>query len=169
MVIARAPVRISFAGGGTDLEAYYAHFSGLVVSTAITRYCYAIARPSADGGIQITSSDYQSWETFAPGEIPEVAGELALPKATIEWFAQRGLLDQGVDLFLASSIPPGTGLGSSSAMTVALVRALVAFTSCRMTPTEVAELACDIEIERLQHADRQAGPVRQRLWRAECH
>ncbi len=123
--------------------------AGLVVSAAITRYCYAIARPSADGGIQITSSDYRSWETFAPGEIPEVSGELALPKAAIEWFAHRGLLEGGLDLFLASSIPPGTGLGSSSAMTVALVRALAAFTGCRMTPAEVAELACDIEIERL--------------------
>ena len=149
MVIARAPVRISFAGGGTDLEAFYAHFGGLVVSAAITRYCYAIARPSANDGIQITSADYQQWETFPRGVVPEVEGELTLPKAVIEWFALRGLLDDGVDLFLASSIPPGTGLGSSSAMTVALVRALAAFTGCRMTPAEVAELACELEIDRL--------------------
>jgi D-glycero-alpha-D-manno-heptose-7-phosphate kinase len=150
MVIARAPVRISFAGGGTDLEAYYAHHGGLVVSAAITRYCYAIARPSHDGGIQITSADYQHWETHPAGTIPEVAEPLALPKAAIEWFATRGLLDDGVDLFLASSIPPGTGLGSSSAVAVAVVRALASFTGMLMDPGEVAELACELEIERLK-------------------
>ncbi len=150
MVIARAPVRISFGGGGTDLEAYYAQHGGLVVSAAITRYCYAIARPSIDGGIQITSSDYGVWQTYQPGVVPEVVEPLALPKAAIEWFAGRGLLDDGVDLFLTSAVPPGTGLGSSSAMTVALVRALAAFTGHQMSQAEVAELACEIEIERLE-------------------
>ena len=88
MVIARAPVRISFAGGGTDLEAYYAQHGGLVVSAAITRYSYAIARPSIDGGTQITSSDYGVWQTYPAGVVPEVAEPLALPKAAIEWFAR---------------------------------------------------------------------------------
>ncbi len=150
MVIARAPVRISFAGGGTDLEAYYAHHGGLVVSAAITRYCYAVARPSSNGGIQITSADYQHWETYPAGTLPEVAEPLALPKAAIKWFAQRGLLDEGVDLFLTSSVPPGTGLGSSSAMAIALIRALAAFSGSEMSAADVAELACDLEIERLE-------------------
>ena len=150
MVIARAPLRISFAGGGTDIDAYYLNYGGLVVSTAITRYCWATARPSVDGGIRITSADYRQTECFAPGLLPDVAEPLALPKAAIEWFLDRGLLRGGVDLTLRSDVPPGTGLGSSSAMAVALVRALAAYCAVEMTPEEVAELACALEITRLR-------------------
>ena len=60
-IVARAPVRISFGGGGTDLEAYYAPYGGFVVSAAIARYCYAIARPAANALVHITSADYGVW------------------------------------------------------------------------------------------------------------
>ena len=161
MVVVRAPVRISFGGGGTDLAAYYDRFGGLVVSAAIARYCYVVARQPADRTIRINSADYRIWETFAPGETPPVAEPLVLPKAALAWFAERshghGLCERGVDLFLSSEVPPGTGLGSSSAMAVALVRALAAYTGTPLdaaatTPAaqrEVAELACWLEIERL--------------------
>jgi D-glycero-alpha-D-manno-heptose-7-phosphate kinase len=149
MVIAHAPLRISFAGGGTDIDAYYLNYGGLVVSSAITRYCSAAVRPSSDGGIRITSADYQLSERFAPGVWPEVAQPLALPKAAIEWFIKRGLLHDGIDLSLRSDVPPGTGLGSSSAMAVALVRALAAYCALEMTTEQVAELACELEISRL--------------------
>ena len=149
MAIVRAPVRISFGGGGTDLEAYYGRFGGFVVSAAITRYAYVTARPSAGGGIELTSSDYGIWEHHPPGVLPEVAEPLALPKAAIEYFAGRGLREVGVDLFLASEVPPGTGLGSSSAMTVALVAALGAYLDIPLSPAEIAETASWLEIERL--------------------
>ncbi|HEX3721340.1 MAG TPA: hypothetical protein VHV31_01030 [Nitrolancea sp.] len=149
MVIARAPLRISFAGGGTDLDAYYLNYGGLVVSTAITRYCYAIARPLASGGIQLTSADYRQQETFPAGVLPDVCEPLALPKAAIEWFVNRGLLKRGVDLFLRSDVPPGTGLGSSSAMAVAIVRALAAYCEVDLDAETVAEIACELEIKRL--------------------
>lgn len=149
MVIVRAPVRISFGGGGTDLAAYYAHFGGFVVSTAITRYCYAIADHSADGGISINSADYRICERYPRGVIPAVEGPLALPKAAIAWFANYGLCEKGVDLFLASEVLPGTGLGSSSAIAVALVQSLTTYLGEPMGDTDVAELACWLEIERL--------------------
>jgi D-glycero-alpha-D-manno-heptose-7-phosphate kinase len=148
MGIVRAPVRISFGGGGTDLAAYYGRFGGFVVSAAITRYCYVIARDLADDGIRINSADYRIWESFEPGRTP-VAEPLALPKAAVEWFAERGLFQRGVDLFLASEVPPGSGLGSSSAMAVGLVRALAAHGGTPMDATEAAELASWLEIERL--------------------
>jgi len=115
MVIVRAPVRISFGGGGTDLAAYFAHFGGFVVSAAITRYCYVVACPSIDGGIRINSADYRTWETYPRGVIPPVDADrpLPLPKAAIASFADHGLRETGVELFLASEVPPGTGLGSS--------------------------------------------------------
>ena len=149
MVSARAPLRISFAGGGTDLDAYYLNYGGLVVSTAINRYCSAIALPLATGGIRLTSADYRQQETYPAGVLPDVAEPLALPKAAIEWFVNRGLLTGGVDLFLRSDVPPGTGLGSSSAMAVALVRALATYCEIEMQPATIAEIACELEISRL--------------------
>ncbi|HZR43884.1 MAG TPA: hypothetical protein VFB12_27465 [Ktedonobacteraceae bacterium] len=167
MVIVRAPVRISFGGGGTDLAAYYEQFGGLVVSTAITRYCYVIANRRKDGCINISSADYHVWETCERGTVPEIAAPLALPKAAIRWLTEQGLLESvgGVDLFLASDVPPGTGLGSSSAMAVALISALTALAGLQMTAAEAAELACHLEIERLhmpigkqdQHASATGG------------
>lgn len=149
VVLVRAPVRISFGGGGTDLAAYYTHFGGFVVSAAITRYCYVIADQSTDGGIHINSADYRLWETYPRGVLPTVQEPLALPKAAIAWFAKYGLLEKGVNLFLSSEVPPGTGLGSSSAMAVALVQALSLHLALPVEPLEVAELACRLEIEQL--------------------
>ncbi|MBV9231607.1 MAG: GHMP kinase, partial [Chloroflexi bacterium] len=149
MVIVRTPVRISFGGGGTDLAAYYRQFGGFVVSAAITRYCYVIANAVPDGCIHISSADYHMWQAYPRGVTPPIAPPLALPKAAVSWFAERGLLASGVDLFLASEVPPGTGLGSSSAMAVALVHALATYAGLRMTAVEMAELACSLEIERL--------------------
>lgn len=148
-VIARVPARISFGGGGTDLAAYYTRFGGFVVSAAIARYAYVVAREPADGRLSITSADYGIWETSEPGVIPEPEGPLALPRAAVEWFAQRGLGERGVDLFLSSEILPGTGLGSSSSMAVALVRAVAAYLDLAIDAGELAELASHLEIGRL--------------------
>jgi len=149
MIIARAPVRISFGGGGTDLEAYYAEHCGFVLSATISRYCTVLAREASDGRIRITSSDYAISETFEPGALPANEQALALPKAAIEWFIARGLCTNGVELMLSADVAPGTGLGSSSAMAVALVRALVGLAGVPVAATELAELACALEIDRL--------------------
>src|ERR671927_1830020 len=147
MVIVRAPVRISFGGGGTDLAAYYASYGGFVVSAAIARYCYVVASPSPDGSYRINSSDYHVWETFGPGTEVVVHEPLILPKAAIASFMERGLDATGVDLFLVSEVPPGTGLGSSSAMAVALVRALASYTRMPFDRPQAAELASCLEID----------------------
>lgn len=149
MIVARAPMRISFAGGGTDLAAYYETYDGFVVSTSITRHCYVVARRPADGSIRINSADFRTWQSFEQGRIPPVSEPLSLPKAAIEWFAQRDLLKDGVDLFLASEVAPGSGLGSSSAVAVATIRALAAYTGVPLSTPAAAELACQLEIERL--------------------
>lgn len=143
--IARAPLRISFGGGGTDLEPYYARHGGFVVSATITRYAYVIAGPSGDGSLRLNSADFRQWERHE-GAVP-VGGTLSLPRAVLQHFRHR--LPGGVDLFLSAEVPPGTGLGSSSAMTVALIRALAAWTGEEMTAEQVASLACHLEIEEL--------------------
>lgn len=149
MVIARAPLRISFGGGGTDLEAYYRKYGGLVVSVTITRYCYALASEPIQGGIHLTSANLNRWESFPAGASPVATGPLSLPKAAIELFHPHLVHRAGIGLFLASDVPPGTGLGSSSAMTVALLRALADYTGRMLTTRQTAETACWLEIERL--------------------
>lgn len=148
MIVVRAPLRISFGGGGTDLAAYYEQFGGFVVSTSISRYAYVVARQPVGGGIHLNSADFQVTQSFR-GHLPALREPLTLPKAVLEWFGERGSLRNGIELFMASEVPPGTGLGSSSSITVALIQALAAYTGERLTEQEIAELACSIEIERL--------------------
>lgn len=145
MLIARAPVRISFAGGGTDLEAYYREHGGLVVSTTIDKYFYVFANLNGVESAQITSSDYRMFFRQRRGEPILWDGDLSLPRAFLHHFG----IDSGISLFLASEIPPGTGLGSSSTVSVALGKALGALCGLTLSRTDVAELASYIEIEKL--------------------
>ncbi len=147
MLIARAPVRISFAGGGTDLPAYYEQFGGCVISTSIDKYFYVFLQPSPDPTLQITSSDYQTFYRHAPIREQEFfwEGDLSLPRAILHHFG----VTRGVSMFLASEIPPGTGLGSSSTVSVAIVKALTTAKGLKPTPYEIAELASYIEIQKM--------------------
>src|SRR4051812_45106296 len=87
MLIARTPMRISFGGGGTDLEAYYAKFGGFVVSVAINKYFYAIITTDDDDELQVISADYRS--LFRHSSYYNDLfwnGDLALPKAILHHF-----------------------------------------------------------------------------------
>jgi D-glycero-alpha-D-manno-heptose-7-phosphate kinase len=145
MLIARAPVRVSFFGGGTDLPAYYNRHGGAVLSTTIDKYVYVILNISERNALQITSSDYHTFYRHPPGEPLLWDGDLSLPKAVLQHFG----VQHGVSMFLASEVPPGTGLGSSSAVTVALVKAISTTCGARLSPAQLAELACEIEIKKL--------------------
>lgn len=145
MLIARAPVRISFAGGGTDFEGYYARFGGLVVSATIDKYFYVFLAVNNRRDIQIMSSDYQTFYRQDAREEMLWDGDLALPRAILNHFD----IHQGLSMFLASQIPPGTGLGSSSTVTVAVIKAVSSLLGLGLSKQEIAELACFIEIEKL--------------------
>ena len=146
MLIARAPVRISFAGGGTDLEAYYREHGGLVVSTTIDRYFYILINLNGADSVQITSSDYRTFFRQRRGQPVLWDDNLALPRTFLHEFG----IESGLALFLASEIPPGTGLGSSSSVSVALAKALSALCGLRLSSTQVAELASIVEIDKLK-------------------
>jgi len=145
MLIARAPMRISFGGGGTDLEAYYARYGGFVISTAINKYFYAIITTDESDDLQVISADYRSLFRHSPYSDLFWNGDLALPKAILHHFGIR----RGMNLFVASEVPPGTGLGSSSAAAVTLVRATSTLLEQPMTKLQVAELASYIEITKM--------------------
>jgi len=145
MLIARAPMRITIGGGGTDLEAYYAKYGGLVVSTAINKYFYAVITTDESDDLQVISADYRSLFRHSPYNDLFWNGDLALPKAILHHFGIR----RGINLFVASEVPPGTGLGSSSAAAVTMVRAISTLVEQPMTKQQVAELASYIEISKM--------------------
>jgi D-glycero-alpha-D-manno-heptose-7-phosphate kinase len=145
MLIARSPMRISLGGGGTDLEAYYGTYGGLVISTAINKYFYAILTTDESDDLQVISADYRSLFRHSPYNDLFWNGDLALPKAVLHHFGIR----RGINLFVASEVPPGTGLGSSSAAAVTMVRAISTLMEQPMTRQQVAELASYIEINKM--------------------
>ncbi|MDR7481646.1 MAG: GHMP kinase [Armatimonadota bacterium] len=145
MLIARAPVRISFAGGGTDFESYYARFGGLVVSATIDKYFYVFLTVNKGENIQIMSSDYRTFYRQKAEDLMVWDGDLSLPRAILNHFN----IHEGFSMFLASQVPPGTGLGSSSAVTVAILKAVSGVLGLGLSKQQIADLACFIEIEKL--------------------
>ncbi|MBX5493349.1 MAG: GHMP kinase [Chloroflexi bacterium] len=144
-----APLRLSFGGGGTDLPAYADRHGGLVVSTAIVRYCWVQLTPRADRRLVLRSLDYGVREELdADAPIP-LREPLVLARAALHWAREEGRLAGGLELTLASDAPPGSGLGGSSAMAVALVRALTIAAGDQWSPERVAATAAHLEIERL--------------------
>ncbi len=137
-------MRISFAGGGTDLPAYYERFGGEVISATLDKYFYVFMNPTG-GNIQITSSDFRTFYRHRARDEMLWEGDLAIPKAVLHHFG----ITEGISLFMASEIPPGTGLGSSSSVAVAVIKALSTLCGISLSPARVAELACDIEIGKL--------------------
>lgn len=144
-LIARAPVRISFGGGGTDLPAYYEKHGGLVVSAAINYYAYTILTPCDLDRVQIISADYRTLSQRPTCEDLIWDGDLSLPKAITYHFN----IQNGLTIFLATQVPPGTGLGSSGSVAVSMIKALAFWSGLDLGPREVAELACHIEIEKM--------------------
>lgn len=146
MLITRAPVRISFGGGGTDLEAYYARYGGMVVSAAINKYFYTmVSRGDHREGIQLISSDYRTFYRHDPSQPFFWNGNLSLPRAILHHFG----LEREYNFFLASEVPPGTGLGSSGSVAVTLVRAASTLCDIALSRYEIAELASYVEIEKM--------------------
>ena len=86
MLIARAPVRISFAGGGTDLPAFFLQHGGAVVSATIDKYVYVILTVHGEAELQILSSDYRTFYRHTRGEALLWEGDLNLPKAILHEF-----------------------------------------------------------------------------------
>lgn len=143
LIRAKAPLRISFAGGGTDVPPFSDLEGGAVLSATIDRYAWGSLRPRNDHGISVHSLDFDTSLSYSSRRDIDADGEMGLVKAVIRRLT--GVRDQGFDLYLHTDAPPGTGLGSSSAMMVALVGLIRDWKGLSLTDYEVAELAHEIE------------------------
>lgn len=136
MIITRTPFRVSFAGGGTDLPAFYTtHGHGTVVSATIRRYMYIAIHPYFHDKIRIK---YSRTEDVAHAD--EVEHPL------VRECLRRVGVDRGIEIASFADVASGTGLGSSSAFTVGLLHALYAYRGVAVSPQRLASEACDIEI-----------------------
>ncbi|HPU13162.1 MAG TPA: GHMP kinase [Aeromicrobium sp.] len=148
---ARAPLRISFAGGGTDVAPFPEREGGAVLSATISQYSYCTLRPRTDGQVTIKSLDFNSTVGFHLDDEPKLDGQLDLPKATIARLREYpgAKPAAGFDLFIHTNAPPGSGLGSSSAVMVAVIGVVAQYLGLDLTEYEVAELAYRLEREDL--------------------
>jgi len=138
VLIVRSPVRISFGGGGTDLPAYYEEYGGAVLSAAINKYFYTVLGKRTDGRVQVISSDLRIFETWRDIATMDIRGSgLEIPLAILKNL-QR---EVSVDLFLASEIPPGTGLGSSASVCVNILKTLTTYFDQPLSKYALAERA----------------------------
>jgi D-glycero-alpha-D-manno-heptose-7-phosphate kinase len=141
MIITRTPLRISIAGGGTDLPSYYRGFGGELISSAIDKYVFISINKGFRMDYQVKYSKYEQVKTIDEIQHPIVREALRLHQ-----------VPPPIEIISLADIPAGTGLGSSGAFAVGLVRALHAMQRRHVTAEDVAREACHIEIDVLQQA-----------------
>jgi len=137
MIISRTPLRISFAGGGSDMPDFYRKYGGAVLSTAIDKYIYVNVNKKFDDGIRVSYSKTEEVERVDRIEHNLVRTALKLVR-----------IDGGIEITTIADIPSkGTGLGSSSSFTVGLLHALNAFKGRYMSSAQLGIDSCHIEID----------------------
>ena len=143
IIRSKAPLRISFCGGGTDVSPYLEERGGIVLSATIDKYAYGTLRLRGDQSISVQSLDYDIVAKYNVDDELVYDGELDLVKAVLKnlWHSNG----QGIDFFIHSDAPPGSGLGSSSTVVVALIGLLKHWQRLPLTNYEIAELAYRIE------------------------
>ena len=138
MIITQTPLRIGLLGGGTDLPGYYREHGGRVLNCALDKYVYVIVKQRFDDDIYV---NYSRKEIVS--RVEDLEHELVR-----EAMQMTGVAN-GVEITTLADIPSaGSGLGSSSAVTVGLLHALFAYQGRQVSAEELAEAACTIEIER---------------------
>ncbi|MBA2630831.1 MAG: galactokinase [Thermoleophilaceae bacterium] len=135
-IVARAPLRIALGGGGTDLPSHYREHGGFVVSTAIDRYVHIVVSTDLQPRFRLKHLEWEDVEDPADVRHPILREVLA-----------RHWAGGGMELASVGDAPPGTGLGSSGAYTVCAIRALQAAAGHGPDRGELAEAACEIEID----------------------
>jgi D-glycero-alpha-D-manno-heptose-7-phosphate kinase len=140
MIITRTPFRVSFIGGGSDLQDFYSKEKGAVISTVINKYMYISSHPFFNRkAFQLRYSKMELVSSIVQIRHPII-------RETLRKFAING----GLEISSNADIPAGTGLGSSSAFTVGLLHNLYTYKSKHVNKHMLAETACEIEIDILK-------------------
>lgn len=139
MIMAKAPFKISFAGGGSDLEPFYGKGYGAVVSTAIDKYMFIMIHPYFHDKIRIKYSKTEDVDNIDELKHPLVKECLRLVG-----------IEKGVEIASIADVPAGTGIGSSSTFTVCLLHALYTHKRKFVTKERLAREACKVEIDILK-------------------
>lgn len=140
MIITRSPLRISLGGGGTDLPSYYREHSGFLIAAAIDKYVYITLHQTFVPELIIKYSKLERVLTVDEVEHPIIREALKLV----------GVHAPSLEITSMADIPAGTGLGSSGSFTTALLKAFHAYKKNLVHPAELAEQACEIELEKLR-------------------
>jgi D-glycero-alpha-D-manno-heptose-7-phosphate kinase len=138
MIISRAPFRVSFCGGGSDIPSFYEKYGGCVISTSIRKYVY-LAINQAFNKDSITLKYSQT----------EIVDDVNKIQHRIFRQVLKDFNVKGVEITSMADIPSGTGLGSSSSFTVALLRLLYAYSEKAVSTYKLAKEACEVEINQL--------------------
>ena len=139
MIIARSPLRITLGGGGTDLPSYYQQREGFLLSAAIDKYVYILVNRTFDSSIQLKYSKLERVRDARDLQHPIVKEALSM----------LDLFGEPLEICSMADIPAGTGLGSSSTFTTALLCALHCYKRDIVGTRRLAEEACELEINRL--------------------
>jgi D-glycero-alpha-D-manno-heptose-7-phosphate kinase len=139
MIIVRSPLRITLGGGGTDLPSYYREHNGFLIAAAIDKYVYITVHQTFVDDLIVKYSMLERVSNLDDLKHPIVR----------EAFKLIGLSPRALEVTSMADIPAGTGLGSSGSFTTALLKALHNHSKHLIHPRELAEQACDIEINRL--------------------
>jgi len=143
IVRTRAPLRVSFAGGGTDVSPYCDERGGAVLSSTFNKYVHVSLVPTKDGLMGLHSLDYQTSVRYDVADGLLFDGKLDLIKACINrLYPSRS---EGFDIYVHTDAPPGSGVGSSSALVVAVVAAFREWLRLPLTEYELAEISFEIE------------------------
>jgi D-glycero-alpha-D-manno-heptose-7-phosphate kinase len=136
MIYSRAPLRLSLGGGGTDLPSYYQEHGGFLIAGAIDKYVYMLVHSAFQRRYRMKYAELEEVDSAA-----EIRHPILRETLTRHW--------QGSPLEIASvaDVPSGTGMGSSGAYTVCLLKALALGRRSSITPGDLAEAACEIEID----------------------
>src|SRR5881275_2224762 len=139
MIITRSPLRISLGGGGTDLPSYYRKHGGFLIAAAIDKYVYITIHRRFVDGFLLKYSHLEEVATIEEIKHPVIREALKL----------AGVQERNLEITSMADIPTGTGLGSSGSFTTALLKAFHALRKNMVHPSELAEQACQIELEKL--------------------
>jgi len=144
IIRSRAPLRLSFGGGGTDVSPYMDEHGGAALNVTIDKYAYASMRITEEKILTVQSLDYDILAKYEIDDPLPLDGELDLVKAVIKSLNCNGG-GHGLEFFLHCDAPPGSGLGSSSTMCVALLGLLQHWKNLPLTDYQLAERAFEVE------------------------